>query len=34
MFKDPWGHEWTVATHVEDVPEAEMGRRMADMQQG
>lgn len=34
MFKDPWGHEWTVATHVEDVPEEEMGRRMAEMQQG
>jgi PhnB protein len=34
MFKDPWGHEWTIATHVEDVPEAEMERRMAEMQQG
>ena len=34
MFKDPWGHEWTVATHVEDVSEEEMGRRMAEMQQG
>ena len=34
MFKDPWGHEWTVATHVEDVPVEEMGRRMAEMQQG
>lgn len=34
MFKDPWGHEWTVGTHVEDVSEAEMGRRMAELMQG
>jgi PhnB protein len=34
MFKDPWGHEWTVATHVEDVSEEDMERRMAEMQQG
>jgi PhnB protein len=34
MFRDPWGHEWTVATHVEDVTEEEMGRRMAEMGQG
>ncbi len=34
MFKDPWGHEWTVATHVEDITEEEMGRRMAEMQKG
>jgi PhnB protein len=26
---DPFGHAWTVATHVEDVSEAEMTRRMA-----
>jgi PhnB protein len=32
MFKDPWGHEWTVASHVEDVAEEEMARRMAEMQ--
>ena len=25
---DPDGHEWMLATHVEDVPEAEMQRRM------
>lgn len=24
---DPFGHQWTIATHVEDVPEAEMERR-------
>jgi PhnB protein len=34
MFKDPWGHEWTVASHVEDVSEEEMGRRMAELPQG
>jgi PhnB protein len=26
---DPFGHVWTVATHKEDVSEAEMQRRMA-----
>jgi PhnB protein len=25
---DPFGHVWTIATHVEDVPEDEMQRRM------
>ena len=25
---DPFGHSWTLATHVEDVPEKEMQRRM------
>ncbi|MEU8894254.1 VOC family protein [Nocardia sp. NPDC048505] len=30
-FEDPWGHRWTVATHVEDVPPEEMDRRMAEM---
>jgi PhnB protein len=29
QFEDPWGHRWSVATHVEDVSEEEMGRRMA-----
>jgi PhnB protein len=24
---DPFGHKWTIATHVEDVPEAEMEKR-------
>lgn len=28
---DPFGHKWTIATHVEDVPEDEMERRMAAM---
>ncbi|MFE0464216.1 VOC family protein [Kitasatospora sp. NPDC058965] len=26
-FEDPWGHRWSVATHVEDVPAAEMAAR-------
>lgn len=26
---DPFGHRWTLSTHVEDVPEDEMQRRMA-----
>ena len=26
---DPFGHMWTIATHVEDVPPEEMKRRMA-----
>jgi len=31
MFKDPWGHEWTVSSHIEDVAPEEMERRMAEM---
>ena len=27
---DPFGHGWTLSTHVEDVPEDEMQRRMAE----
>lgn len=27
---DPFGHRWTLATHVEDVAENEMRRRMAE----
>ena len=27
---DPFGHKWTIATHVEDVPPDEMQRRMAE----
>jgi PhnB protein len=29
-FTDPFGHSWTVATHVEDVPADEMMRRAAE----
>lgn len=31
MFSDPFGHKWSVATHVEDVPSDEMERRAAEM---
>ena len=30
-LKDPFGHVWTIATHVEDVTPEEMERRMAQM---
>jgi PhnB protein len=31
-FEDPFGHVWTVATHVEDVPPEELERRIAALQ--
>jgi PhnB protein len=30
QFTDPWGHRWSVASHVEDVSEEEMARRAAE----
>ncbi|MDQ4085824.1 MAG: VOC family protein [Actinomycetota bacterium] len=30
-FEDPFGHRWTIMTHVEDVDPEEMQRRMAQM---
>ena len=30
-FVDPWGHRWSVATHIEDVDPDEMVRRAADL---
>jgi PhnB protein len=30
-LEDPFGHIWTVATHVEDVPPDELERRIAAM---
>jgi PhnB protein len=33
-FEDPFGHEWNVATHVEDVPPEEMSKRAAEAAQG
>jgi hypothetical protein len=29
LIIDPFGHAWTIATHVEDVSPEEMTRRMA-----
>ena len=34
MFEDPFGHRWSIATHVEDVPPDEMERRAAEMMGG
>ena len=31
MLKDPFGHQWALGTHVEDVTPEEMGRRAAEM---
>ena len=35
MLKDPFGHQWAIATHVEDVPPEELAERgkkaMAEM---
>jgi PhnB protein len=31
---DPFGHGWTIASHVEDVAPEEMTRRLAELQQG
>ena len=33
-LKDPFGHQWTLATHVEDVSSDEMRRRAEKMSQG
>lgn len=29
-YKDPFGHLWTISTHIEDVSPEEMDRRMAE----
>ena len=29
-LEDPFGHQWSLATHVEEVPPAEMQRRMEE----
>ena len=34
QFEDPFGHRWNVASHVEDVSEEEMAKRMAKMMPG
>jgi PhnB protein len=33
-LQDPFGHTWTVATHIEDVPPDEMRRRAEQFMQG
>lgn len=33
-FQDPFGHCWSIATHVEDVSDEEMSRRMAQAMSG
>ena len=33
-FEDPFGHHWSVASHVEDVSPGEMARRAAEMSGG
>jgi PhnB protein len=33
-IEDPFGHFWTISTHVEDVPPDEMQRRMAAFAKG
>jgi PhnB protein len=30
-LKDPFGHSWSIATHIEDVPEEELAKRMASV---
>lgn len=32
-LKDPYGHLWTIATHIEDVSQEEMERRMVEAMQ-
>ena len=34
QFEDPFGHQWGVSTHVEDVPPDEMSKRMEAMSAG
>ena len=34
QFEDPFGHHWSVATHVEDVPPEEMEKRAAEAMGG
>ncbi len=32
--KDPFGNTWSIATHKEDVPPAEMAKRLAEVMKG
>lgn len=31
MIADPFGHQWHIASHIEDVSEEEMARRVSEM---
>jgi hypothetical protein len=31
VLQDPFGHNWTLATHTRDVSEEEMAKAMAEM---
>ena len=33
-FDDPWGHQWHVASHIEDVSPEEMDKRMKELMGG
>jgi PhnB protein len=32
-IEDPFGHHWTIATHIEDLTQEEIDRRFAEMMQ-
>jgi PhnB protein len=34
QFEDPFGHRWSVASHIEDVPPDEMAKRAAEAARG
>jgi len=34
QFEDPFGHRWSVATHIEDVSPEEMAKRAAEAMSG
>lgn len=34
MVEDPFGHRWSISTHVEDVPPDELERRAREMMSG
>jgi PhnB protein len=34
QFEDPFGHRWSVSSHVEDVPPEEMQRRSQEAMEG
>jgi len=34
LVVDPFGHKWTLATHIEDVAPAEMAKRMESVMAG